>query len=181
MGASVLRQRAQADLVDFQGCCAVRLMARFARAKTGTVSGCRMRAQGAQLFYDRIVEGAGRRRMRSTVIWRWCGRGAQGRPAAEPKPVETARCSNGRCEGRWPQTCLVQSPFILIHPFGTRRGQSFPRTTSSSFATLCAGADCAGRGVHSRHPADGPRRRYGHLTRSPNDRADPKATFCDQR
>ena len=57
------------------------------------------------------------------------GTPAESSPAESGEPLEWPLPS-----GRWPQTCLIQEPFILIHPYARGAGKSLP---SHDIVELC--------------------------------------------
>ena len=131
-----LRQRAQADLVvDFQGLLRSALIARLCRRESGTVFGRSDAREGAQLFYDRMIEApvgahaVDRYLALAHAVMEKAGSAAAANPAGRGEPLDWPLP-----QGRWPQTCLVQTPFILLHPFARGAGKSLP---VNDLAELC--------------------------------------------
>ena len=131
-----LRQQAQADLVvDFQGLLRSALMARLCRREDGTVFGLSNAREGAQLFYDRVVEvpAAVHAVDRYLTLVRAVLR-SPGTPAGTSAGDSGETLEWPLPSGRWPQTCLIQTPFILVHPYARGAGKSLP---SHDIVELC--------------------------------------------
>lgn len=124
-----LRQRVQADVVlDFQGLLRSALIARLCRGEGSTVFGLSDAREGARLFYDRIVEvpPSAHAVDRYLTLAREALGNAAGSPGTAPAGAVEA-LEWPLPSGRWPPTCLVQTPFILMHPFARGEGKSLPK------------------------------------------------------